>query len=231
MSYLLLTCEHAVNFIPGEYSNILCIPANVLNSHLGYDEGALDLFKFLSKEINCTSISGNCSRLLIDLNRSESSKSLFSKYSGKLALNQKQSIVEKYYFPYRRKVEHFVSEKVKQHKKVIHVSIHSFTPIFNNKTRKADIGLLYDPDRSIEVEISNDIRKNFLNLKTNFNIIVRRNYPYRGVTDGMTSYLRKKFKQPDYAGIELEINQRLFKEKLKYDEIKINLSDVLKKLV
>ena len=36
---------------------------------------------------------------------------------------------------------------------------------------------------------------------------VRRNYPYAGKGDGLTSHLRRRFPQSDYVGIELEINQ------------------------
>jgi hypothetical protein len=36
---------------------------------------------------------------------------------------------------------------------------------------------------------------------------VRRNYPYTGKGDGLTSHLRRRFAQSDYVGIELEINQ------------------------
>jgi hypothetical protein len=37
---------------------------------------------------------------------------------------------------------------------------------------------------------------------------VRRNYPYRGYADGLTTWLRKRYPDPAYAGIELEINQK-----------------------
>jgi hypothetical protein len=36
---------------------------------------------------------------------------------------------------------------------------------------------------------------------------VRRNYPYAGKGDGLTSRLRVCFAQSDYVGIELEVNQ------------------------
>ena len=36
---------------------------------------------------------------------------------------------------------------------------------------------------------------------------VRRNYPYAGKGDGLTSHLRVRFAQSDYVGIELEVNQ------------------------
>jgi hypothetical protein len=36
---------------------------------------------------------------------------------------------------------------------------------------------------------------------------VRRNYPYAGKGDGLTSFLRRRFPPGAYIGIELEINQ------------------------
>jgi hypothetical protein len=38
---------------------------------------------------------------------------------------------------------------------------------------------------------------------------VRRNYPYAGKADGLTSHLRLRFPQRAYVGIELEVNQRI----------------------
>jgi hypothetical protein len=40
---------------------------------------------------------------------------------------------------------------------------------------------------------------------------VRRNYPYRGVADGFTTALRRRFPADLYLGIELEVNQRLLR--------------------
>jgi hypothetical protein len=39
-------------------------------------------------------------------------------------------------------------------------------------------------------------------------LIVRRNYPYRGIGDGLTTYLRRLHPQNRYAGIEIEVNQK-----------------------
>jgi hypothetical protein len=38
---------------------------------------------------------------------------------------------------------------------------------------------------------------------------VRRNYPYAGKGDGLTSHLRLRFAPCDYVGIELEVNQSI----------------------
>jgi hypothetical protein len=38
---------------------------------------------------------------------------------------------------------------------------------------------------------------------------VKKNYPYRGWTDGLTTTLRGKFPARRYVGIEIEVNQAL----------------------
>ena len=41
---------------------------------------------------------------------------------------------------------------------------------------------------------------------------VRKNQPYRGVSDGLTKVLRGRFPDPGYAGLELEVSQRFLHE-------------------
>jgi predicted N-formylglutamate amidohydrolase len=38
-------------------------------------------------------------------------------------------------------------------KPVLHLSIHSFTPIWSGVERKVDIGILFDPDNKSEAEL------------------------------------------------------------------------------
>ena len=40
------------------------------------------------------------------------------------------------------------------------------------------------------------------------NLVVRFNYPYKGISDGFTKYLRTRFTGKQYIGIELEVNQK-----------------------
>jgi len=92
-------------------------------------------------------------------------------------------------------------------RRVIHVSSHSFTPVLNGEVRRADVGLLYDPRRREEAALCS-------RWKTALGAIapalrVRRNYPYAGKGDGLTSALRLAFASRDYVGIELEINQQI----------------------
>jgi len=90
---------------------------------------------------------------------------------------------------------------------VIHIASHSFTPELDGVVRRADVGLLYDPGRRAEVHLSTRWQASLAALHPELR--VRRNYPYAGKGDGLTSHLRKQFGDSEYVGIELEINQRI----------------------
>ena len=77
----------------------------------------------------------------------------------------------------------------------------------HGKARRADIGLLYDPARHIERDISAFLVRYF--QENTESLRLRRNYPYLGKTDGFTAFLRRKHSVRFYAGIEVEINQAL----------------------
>jgi hypothetical protein len=39
-------------------------------------------------------------------------------------------------------------------------------------------------------------------------LVIEFNKPYAGIDDGFTTYLRAKFKDAEYSGIEIEISQK-----------------------
>ena len=39
-------------------------------------------------------------------------------------------------------------------------------------------------------------------------LVVRRNYPYRGVSDALVTYLRRRYAARGYVGLEVEVNQK-----------------------
>lgn len=98
-----------------------------------------------------------------------------------------------------------IARLIEQRGHCIHVAVHSFTPVLAGKRRNADIGLLYDPASALERRIvtcwQSAIRR------VDRGPAVRRNYPYRGTTDGLTTTMRNRFDPDRYAGIELELNQ------------------------
>ena len=175
-----------------------------METHRGYDLGALDLFNTL-KPLADHSYFSETSRLLVELNRSLHHPKLFSEYSEKLSGEEKKEVLDTYYFPYRNSVENEIAAALQEGEKVLHISVHSFTPSLNGLERNADIGLLFDPARREEKNFCALLKKNLLVEDPELRVCF--NYPYLGKADGFPTYLRKVFKE-NYSGIELEVNQK-----------------------
>jgi predicted N-formylglutamate amidohydrolase len=143
--------------------------------------------------------------LLIDLNRSIGHPQLFSAATRGAPAQTRAQIVEHHYRPYRTQVERLVGQAVSRGHRVIHISSHSFTAALDGRVRGADVGLLYHPGRRGETEVCARWKESLAASAPELR--VRRNYPYAGKGDGLTSHLRVRFAQSDYVGIELEVNQ------------------------
>lgn len=216
---LIITCEHASNKLPVEAKK-LHIPQAVLESHRGYDIGALSVYKKIVKRLrpdfHCAA---KYSRLFIDLNRSITNKNSFNEFwdaatsKGDVPKSLKDVAID-YHKKYREPIETFVTECLKNKTPIIHLAIHSFTPILNGEKRNTDVGILYDPSNPVERKLAdtiiNDIKKYAAQLR------IRKNYPYQGKTDGLCTTLRKISTMAHskefylYAGFEIEFNQNLF---------------------
>src|SRR5690606_7003605 len=147
-------------------------------------------------------------RLLVDLNRSLSHPRLFSEYTRPLPRDARMRILAEYYRPYRDAVEREIRAATARGERGLPVSSHSFVPVLSGVARGADAALLYDPRRPGEAAFAAAWR-GALRESAPRDWVIRRNYPYRGSADGLTTHLRKRFGDGGYAGLELEINQRL----------------------
>jgi predicted N-formylglutamate amidohydrolase len=177
----------------------------LLDSHRGYDFGALVMAKALAAAFRAPLVSATISRLLIDLNRSIGHPQLFSSATRDAPATLRADIVKHYYRPYRARVERLVRHAVSRGRRVIHISSHSFTPELAGKVRNAEVGLLYDPGRRGEVELCARWQAALAGCAPELR--VHRNYPYAGKGDGLTLHLRRHFAPGTYVGIELEVNQ------------------------
>lgn len=113
-------------------------------------------------------------------------------------------------------------------KKVLHLSIHTFTPLWNGTMRRVDVGLLFDPARKNESEFCGlflpELKRRLPSLCIEFN------EPYKGTDDGFTTYLRTLFGDDEYLGIEIEINQK-YVGKAAWVAISKSLYDALRKFL
>jgi predicted N-formylglutamate amidohydrolase len=202
----LISCEHGGKRIPPRWRSLFEEHAALLNSHRGYDRGALRMARELARALDAPLFAATVSRLLIELNRSPGHPKLYSAITRGLPARERREIFEACYLPYRNAVQDCVGAFVEGSRRVIHVSSHSFTPELDGEVRNTDIGLLYDPKRPGEAALCRRWRAALGRIAPGLR--VRMNYPYAGSADGFTTWLRRRFEPGQYVGIELEINQK-----------------------
>lgn len=204
---VIITCEHGGNRIPPRYRALFDRGHAALNSHRGWDPGALPLARELAAALDAPLHFSTVSRLLVDLNRSEGHPRVFSKYTRALPESERERVLREHYRPYREAVARRIEGQNSGKNRIVHISVHSFTPVLKGVRRTADIGLLYDPRRPREKALAAAWQHAIRSVQPGLK--VRLNYPYLGTSDGHTTSLRGRFQPNFYAGIELEVNQAI----------------------
>ena len=204
---LLLSCEHGGNRIPRKYGQLFRAAARDLASHRGWDPGALDVARRLARHFRLPLRAVRWSRLLVEPNRSPTNPRIWSAVTEGLCAEERERILARYWWPHRRDVESAVGTFIARGHRVVHVAVHSFSPELAGEVRSADVGLLYDSRRAGEKALCTRWQGILEELDPELRI--RRNYPYRGATDGLPTWLRRRFPARSYAGVELELNQAL----------------------
>ncbi|HXV21745.1 MAG TPA: N-formylglutamate amidohydrolase [Desulfuromonadales bacterium] len=203
---IILSCEHGGRRIPAPYRPLFAGQDELLATHRGYDIGILPFARFLARELEAPLHAAEVSRLLVDLNRSRRSPTLFSEVTRQLPADEREAILRRYYDSYREAVTQSVAAGLRNGG-VLHLSVHSFTPELRGVVRRADIGLLYAPTQPAEAEFCRRWQATVACLDPALR--VRRNYPYRGVSDCLVTTLRRQFAGERYLGVEIEVNQKL----------------------
>jgi predicted N-formylglutamate amidohydrolase len=205
MKKIILSCEHGGAQIPTAYKKLFADHSKILKTHRALDIGALNVAKDLQKILKTPFKFSVISRLVIDLNRFVNSRTLFSEFTKSLSKREKSIILKKYYHPYWKEMSKILSGLVLKKHQVFHIAVHSMTDKLHKKSRPMQLALLYDPKRQVEKKFANlwfkELQQEFPTFK------ITRNNPYKGSGSGITSYFRKIFKEKNYIGIELEINQ------------------------
>jgi len=203
---VLVTAEHGGNDVPPEYRELFRGHEDVLASHRGWDPGTLNLARSLAKDLGATPITSTQTRLLVDLNRSAHNPRVFSELTRSLPREERASLLERFHRPHWDRVLAAASRGVGNNGLTLHLGVHSFTPVLDGTVRTPDLALLYDPSRPLELELATLWADALSDALPNHE--VRRNNPYRGAADGLTSALRRRFAATRYLGIEIEVNQR-----------------------
>jgi predicted N-formylglutamate amidohydrolase len=200
---IVLTCEHGGNRVPRAAAKIFRGWQRYLQSHRGWDPDALAVARLLANRLDAPLVASTHTRLLVDLNRSPHNPAVFSIVTRDLPRAKRVALLERWHRPHWEKVRAMIDEQAGP---VLHVAVHSFTPVLRGRRRNLEIGLLYDPrrgeERTLALELARRLRRERPDLR------VRRNQPYQGVSDGLATALRRELPASRYLGLEIELNQR-----------------------
>lgn len=161
--------------------------------------------KWLAARFDAPLVQGRVGRLAIDLNRSQHHPQVLSEWSRQLTDPEVQMLRALHQAHWEAVDETLQTAHVGRHP-VLHVAVHSFVPALDGIVRQTDIGVLYDPRRPLERWVAAQLVHH---LRSSGPERVHRNAPYRGASDGLPTALRRQWPVESYAGIELEVNQRL----------------------
>ena len=208
---VVLSCEHATARVPGRYADLFrtARARAALEGHRGHDFGARSVALGIAKALRVPLHEFGVTRLLVDGNRSLHHRRLFSEFSRPLPVGERERLLRDHYHPYRDGVETQVARAIRRGGRVLHVSVHSFAERLGGESRRAEAGLLYDPSRVEEATLAAAWRGDLRVRQPRWR--VRRNYPDRGVSDGLGTPLRGRFAPESYLGIELELNRAMLR--------------------
>lgn len=210
MSDVVLICEHAGRLIPRALQSLGLDP-DVLSSHVAWDPGAAPVAREMAAILDAPLVLQRFSRLVYDCNRPPDAESAIPLRSelfdipGNAGLTEaeRRERTDALYRPFRREVAALLDQRTRKGKTSAFVTIHSFTPVYFGKPRKAELGLLHDVDSTLAdamLETASDWQ----------DLIVRRNEPY-GPEDGVTHTLQVDAIARGLPNVMIEIRNDLIR--------------------
>jgi predicted N-formylglutamate amidohydrolase len=178
-SPVVLVCEHASNHIPAKYDG-LGLSGDALEAHIAWDIGAAAVTRHLSRLLDAPAFLATYSRLLIDLNRPPHVASAVPKRSERtdipgnrdLPAGEARRRVRSIFNPYHARIQAHLDERQTAGRPTCVISIHSFTPVFEDVDRPWHAGILFGQSEAEGEQIARA-------LETDPDLVIGRNEPYR----------------------------------------------------
>ena len=210
LSSLVLTCEHARNRLPPGCSPD-ALERAILRSHWGFDLGAWQVVRALSRELGASAIGGRWSRLWVDLNRRVDDGTLIRErvdgrllsWNARLRPTERERRVLRDHAPYHEALDRLLIRRLVRGRRPLLLAVHTFTPRLDGRTRAFDAGVLYEREGRLARALHGELRRSGLR--------VRYNEPYSGMA-GMMYSVDRHGKHHGLPCLELELNQALFAE-------------------
>jgi len=202
---VLLVCEHASNRFPTSFGN-LGLDIEAKNSHAAWDPGALAVAEHMSELLDAKLVASTVSRLIYDCNRPPEASGAMPPKSEKFIIPGNQNLsdvarqqrVEQVYRPFLLLLYETIASAVNE---PILATIHSFTPVYNDRSRAVEVGILHDSDTRL-ADAMLTLAPQFTDLN------VQRNDPY-GPEDGVTHTLKLHGLENGLNNVMIEVRNDL----------------------
>ena len=197
-----------------------------LHTHWGYDIGILALMTQLCSLLSCQGIHSNYSRLWIDTNRAPNQDGLIKEsieghplsFNQNLSASQQQERIDSVHESYHQAIHNALSVHSRP---VLLISLHSFTPIWENHIRTMDVGVLFDRDEDIAFSCAKII--------TEAGFFVEMNQPYSG-KNGLIYSADRHGSTQNIPYIEFEFNQSILSSPQRIHHVAQKMHHVLTQL-
>jgi len=200
---VVLTCDHASGHLPhpwkwSERDRWLTA------THWSYDLGAAELTRLTATQLGCVAALARFTRLLVDPNRELGHETLFrrSAEGHEIALNQEidseeaTQRVELYYNPYHEAIHQLVERSPGAGL----LSVHTFTPYYDDDQRPMEIGVLFNDHQERAEEMAR--------VFTGAGFRVAMNEPYSGY-EGLMYGIERHGVLHERPYLEIEVRQDL----------------------
>ncbi len=153
---MLVLCDHASNAVPSWIGD-LGISPDALDSHIGYDIGALWMAQHIARRADARAVFSGYSRLALDCNRPLTNAGLIPEVSDGVAIpanaglskEQAAERIEKIFLPYHFAVTEELARFAAEGVEPFVLSVHSCTHVMDNFQRPWSIGIAHSPDERV----------------------------------------------------------------------------------
>lgn len=219
----LIVCEHASKAIPNAFNN-LGLDSPLSESHIAWDPGAREVALEVARILDAPLVAQRFSRLLYDCNRGWEALDVIPTLSeihdvpGNVGLtsSQRKARHDAYYLPFHQAISGRLDHGLATGRKLVVVTIHSFTPVYRGVRRSLDIGIVHDTDSRFADAL---LRA----CAADRDKIIHRNEPY-GPQDGVTHTLREHGVNRKFLNVMIEIRNSLIKDSASQKEMATRLA-------
>ncbi len=163
---VLVLCDHAGKAVPSWIGD-LGISDDDLNSHIGWDIGALWMAERIAARMDAPGVASSYSRLVLDCNRPLTHAALIPEMSDGVAIpanaglsrEQAATRIEQVFLPYHYAVRDELARFAAQGVEPFILSVHSCTDVMDNFQRPWSIGIAHSPDERVSRPLLGALRE------------------------------------------------------------------------